>query len=181
MDIMEIIETVLSVIGLISLVAAIIRIVWIFFVTNIEWFSDVQIIERSKTDYLEKAPSGESINPTIYDIHNDDYTQTFLIMPRETIVKKMQLVSLEYDEGYNKVNKRKIIKKFRNITPFEPLVIRVSIPGIIPRYSIRWKGEYGVQMEYVFQENGRDGNVDSYGMTRSIGFWSKVRRIMGLK
>ncbi len=118
---MENIEMVLAIIGLISLFVTIVRIVWVLFGTNIEWFSDVRIIERHDTDYLEKAPTGESICPTVYEINNDKYTQTFLITPREMVIKKMQLVFLEYDNDFRKVKKR-VIKEFKNVTPFEPLV-----------------------------------------------------------
>ena len=179
--VLEIIRNVLTGIGAFSIVFALIRAIWIFFITNIEWFDGVTITELSPNDSLVKSPNGECIFPQVYIHSYSDNKQVFLFRPKNAIIKKVKFKSLVYDKNLKLRKRRKTIKTFRRISPYSPLVIIISIPETIPNHSLCWHEDYGTKMEYIFHCNGRDGNVDSYGMSCKIGVKQKIRRIIGLK
>ena len=175
-----IVEIILAIAGLISLVITVARAIWIFRITNVDWISNVSIISLPKSDELDKAPTGECIFPQTYRLSDDEYTSSYLIRPNNCIINSICLNKLEYDDGIN-ISERKLIEEFHNISPYNPLVINVSVIGLLPQYSISWSGDYGVELEYLFQTNGRDGNVDSYGVSCNIGCRQRIRRILGFR
>ena len=182
----EIVERILAVIGLISFIVAVVRIIWIF-KTNITWINNVSVKQLplpNNSIYdtsLQHTSTGECIFPEIYSVDETDYTQTFLFRPNDSIIKKMRLYKItKYDKKMNPKRKR-LIKEFKKVSPFRPIAIKITLPEFIPHYYVCWAGDFGVKTAYYFQMNGRDGNIDSYGMSCKIGFWSKIRRIIGLK
>lgn len=182
----EIVEKALAVIGLISFLVVVVRVIWIA-ITNITWVNNVIVTNlHPSTDInyeasMEQSASGECIFPTIYSVDETEYTQTFLFRPKDSIINRMRLYEItKYDKSMNPTRKR-LIKTFKEISPFRPLAIKITLSEFIPHYCVCWAGDYGVKTAYYFQMNGRDGNVDSYGMSCKIDFWSKIRRIIGLK
>ena len=179
-SILKIIEIALAVVGAISLFFTFARAIWIFCITNMDWVSNVSIVRLPKNDEIEETPSGECVFAQTYKLSDDEYTFSYLIRPNNCIIKKIYLNELEYDEEMNLIG-RKQIKEFNNISPYNPLVINTSVIGLLPHHSITWSGDYGIKLEYLFQSNGRDGNVDLYGISCNIGWWQRIRRILGFK
>ena len=175
------IDKVLSFVGIIGIIAALIRIVWVLFVSNTEWASNISIREIKDDEDAETAENGDCIFPVEYHAGDEMYMTRIMFRPRDSIVRKMKLSRIVYaDSDFRKgiLVKEKV---FKNITPQKPLIIGVEMAEIFPQYSLSWSGDYGVKARYYFCINGRDGNYRLSGMTYTIGFWAKARKILGLK
>lgn len=180
MVIVEYLELVLSIVGLVSLIITIVRVLWVFCFSNIEWVSNYSIIELFNYDCEDRLPSGEIIDPEVIILNESEHMETFLVRPNDTIIKRLKIIKLDYDKDYKKT-KKTIYKTIKNISPYHPLVVKTTIPEIFPRYGLRWTSDYGIKVEFIFYNNGKDGIIDSFGSVYKYGIWQKIRRIIGLK
>lgn len=181
MEIVKWFDATLSFVGIISLIIVVIRAFWVIFAANTEWASRVSISEVKNEKMAESTNDGDCIFPQEYTTECSEYVTRLMFRPQDSIVKKMILSQITYtDESFDK-QKLKEIAIFQNITPQRPLIIGIEMAEIIPRHVLSWKGDYGIVAKYYFCMNGRDGNYQAAGMTYSVSFWAKIRKILGLK
>ncbi len=175
----ESINDTLSIFGLIGLITAIIRTVWVFFTANVQWVNNIRIREIADDEHIYYAENGDCISPVIYTV-DQEYATTLSFLPNNMIFKKMKLYEIKYRSDDCK--EEKVLEKtFKNVSPQNPLIIKIEMAETIPRYMLAWKDEYGIKARYDFCMNGRDGNYNISGIVYTIGKWSKIRKILGLK
>lgn len=174
------IDNILSIVGLFSLIAVLVRIVWVLFAANTEWISGISIRLINNEEMLETAEDGDSIFAEEYCTEGHCITR-LMFRPYDSIIRKMVLSRVEYQNGI--CVKPRLIKEkvFRDITPQHPLIIGTEMAETFPQYALTWKGDYGIKATYYFHVNNRDGNYQQSGMTYTIGFWTKIRKILELK
>lgn len=174
-------EQVVFWIGVVSMAVGVFRVIWVFLLTNTEWVNDVNIIEVSDDDPTEIGPEKDSIFPQRFATDESCHAQRFLIRPQNVLIKRMKLSELIYND-YDFNCKRKTVKVFKNISPYEPLLIKTELPEVVPKYELSWHGEYGAVTKYTFTSNGRSNNYNRQsGFSYEFNFIQKVRKVIGLK
>ena len=174
-------EKILFWVGALSTFVAAVRVIWVFCLSNVEWINDVSITELSEENPTEAGPFKDSIFPQYHATDITCYTQTFLIRPNDVLIKSMKLIKYTYSED-NKKRSEETVKVFKNVSPYNPLIIKTEIPELLPSYALAWYGDYGAKATYVFHANGRDNNYNRQsGFKYEFGFIQKVRKVIGLK
>ena len=174
------IDNILSIVGFFSLITVLVRVIWVLFAANTEWVSSISMRVIKNEEMLETAEDGDSIFAEEYCTEGH-YITRLMFRPHDSIIRTMVLSRVQYKNG-NYVKPRLIKEKvFRDITPQHPLVIGTEMAETFPHYALTWKGDYGIKATYYFHVNNRDGNYQTSGMTYTIGFWTKIRKILELK
>lgn len=90
------------------------------------------------------------------ELSSNEYTEFFT---DNIFIDSLKFIELEYkDDNLIEIG---VIEEFKEINPGEKILIHAVYPEGIPMLKIKWENNKGVNGEYIFQYNGKDGLDDS--------------------
>lgn len=164
---------------------------WFLRILQIITFLGVIIkISFKNEDYIDNVEIN-SITPMQFDpLHNrfhfinefnhtsnTESTNHFLFYPKGTDIKKLNFYSLTFRKKGFKKKKIHSINNLRNNTC---LVIHTNVPGTIPNLSMKWETSSGEVGEYIFHNNGYNGNTNISDYKPKLTLKRKLLLILSL-
>lgn len=102
------------------------------------------------------------------------------IRPIDARIKVLKVYEVVIKKN-GKLKKGKCMAKYTNIFPNNGVVLDIYYAEGIPNRLIRWKMDYGFSGEFLFSENGFNGNVNLEGYNYKYNGITKLRKLVGLK
>lgn len=163
-------DTTLNVIAVFSIIIGIIR--YFNNRNKLTWRDNVSITEHDKDyDYerFEKHPIYTKI------CIPNKYCVMIKFKPVNCVIRKMEIILL--DSGGKP---KRVLEKYKNLTPDTPVCFLVERAELIPRYQIKWYSDFGEYCVHDLRENLRNGNNNVEGAVYRKTWLSRIRRILGL-
>ena len=166
----EKLDTTLNVIAVFSIIIGIIR--YFNNRNKLTWRDNVSITEHDKDyDYerFEKQPIYTKI------CIPNEYCVMIKFKPVNCVIRKMEIILL--DSGGKP---KRVLEKYKDLTPDTPVCFLVERAELIPRYQIKWYSDFGEYCVHDLRENLRNGNNNVEGAVYRKTWLSRIRRILGL-
>lgn len=168
--VLNVIDWILRITGLGSMIIIAINI----FIKEYEYLENVEIISNPTNKELN--------NCKVYsEFLNEEKTiERTLIIPISCRIKTLKLFEVKLSNK-GKVKKGKLVKRFKNIEPYNGILLNVSRGCAAPQYMIEWKIDYGYKANVILYCNAFNGNENEKVIKYNYGLISKIRKILMIK
>ena len=154
--------------------ASIIKIVINLFIRDFEYINNVKIISNPTKEELNRCKAYEE-----YNAEEKNHENT-LFIPLSCNVKVLKLYSVKISNK-GMLKKGKLVKKYKNLEPYDGVLFNITRGCAVPNYLIEWKIDYGYKARELLDSNGFNGNNNEEIIKYNYGIISKIRKILMIK
>lgn len=154
MDLKEVLDWILRIVGAFSIITKIISFIFNLFKNKTD-YSNIRIIANPTEEDLNTLIHHEEFSLENYSSHGE----STLLAPVDSALRDVKLYKL-YITKNGKLKKGNVVFKIKKLSPNHGVLFNIYKNCGAPSYMLSWKNNSGYVAEYVFAENGFNGNTN---------------------